>query len=70
MKTASGSTTYEKIKYLNILPFEVKEIHLKIKLTKEEYLNLKKYPIYLKYKNKKRTKKLKLNKYIIKRNKD
>ncbi len=29
MKTASGSTTYEKIKYLNILPFEVKEIHLK-----------------------------------------
>ena len=41
MKTASGSTTYEKIKYLNILPFEVKEIHLKVKLTKEEYLNLK-----------------------------
>ena len=70
MKTASGSTTYEKIKYLNILPFEVKEIHLKIKLTKEEYLNLKKCPIYLRYKNKRRTKKLKLNKYIIKRNKD
>ncbi len=68
MKTMGGTSTYEKIKYVNINPFEVKEIHLKIKLNKEEYLNIKKEPIYIIYKYKKRTKKLNLNKYI-KRNK-
>lgn len=64
MKMVSGSTTYEKIKYLNLVSFEVKEIHLKVKLSKEEYLNMKKEPIYLVYRNKKRKKKLKLSKYI------
>ena len=69
MKTMGGSSTYEKIKYININPFEVKEIHLKIKLNKEEYLNINKEPIYIIYKYKKRLKKLNLTKYI-KRNKD
>lgn len=64
MKMVSGSTTYEKFKYLNLVSFEVKEVHLKVKLSKEEYLNMKKEPIYLVYRNKKRKKKLKLNKYI------
>lgn len=64
MKMVSGSATYEKIKYLNLISFEVKEIHLKVKLSKEEYLNMKKEPIYLVYRNKKRKKKLKLSKYI------
>ncbi len=63
-KTISGSTSYEKIKYINILPYEVKEYRLKIKLTKEEYLNLKHQPLYIQYKNHRKTRLLKLNKYL------
>jgi len=64
MKSISGTTSYEKIKYLNFNPYETKELHLKIKLTKEEYENIDKEPIYIKYKNKLRNKKIKLKKYI------
>jgi len=64
MKSITGSTTYEKIKFINILPYEVKEYRLKIKLTKEEYEKIKKEPIYLRYKNRRKDKKLKINKYL------
>lgn len=64
MKSISGSTTCEKIKYLNINPYEVKELYIMIKLTKDEYLNLKKYPIYIGYKTRNKRKKFKLNKYL------
>ena len=64
MKSLSGTTTFEKLKYVNLLPFEVKEYRLKIKLDKEEFDNIKKYPIYIKYKTKNRLKKIKINKYL------
>ncbi|MBQ8472694.1 MAG: hypothetical protein IJ501_04255 [Bacilli bacterium] len=64
MKSISGTNTYEKLKYVNLLPFEVKEYRIKIKLDKEEFDNIKKYPIYIKYKTKNRFKKIKLNKYL------
>ena len=66
MKSASGATTYEKLKYINLLPYEIKEFKIKIKLTKEEFENITKEPIYIKYKTKRRNKKLKLNKYLKK----
>jgi len=66
MKSASGSTSYEKLKYINLLPYEIKEFKIKIKLTKEEYENINKQPIYIKYKTRGRNKKLKLNKYLKK----
>ena len=66
MKTITGSTTYEKIKFINLMPYEVKEYRIKVKLTKEEYKALIKEPIYLKYKNKRKSKKLKLNKFLNK----
>lgn len=64
MKSISGTTSYEKLKYINLFPFEVKEFKLKIRLTKEEYENIKKSPIYIKYKTKNKTKKIKLKKYL------
>lgn len=64
MKSLSGTNTYEKLKYVNLLPFEVKEYRIKIKLDKEEFDNIKKYPIYIKYKTKNKSKKIKLNKYL------
>ena len=64
MKSLSGTNTFEKLKYVNLLPFEVREFRIKIKLDKEEFDNIKKYPIYIKYKTKNRLKKIKLNKYL------
>lgn len=66
MKSITGSTTYQKIKFINLLAYEVKELKLKIKLTKAEFENLKKEPLYLQYKNKHHTKKLKINNYLKK----
>lgn len=63
MKSASGTTTYEKLKYINLLPYEVKEFKIKLKLTKEEYENITREPIYIKYKTGRKNKKLNLNKY-------
>ncbi len=64
MKSISGATTYEKLKYVNLLPFEIKEFHIKIKITKEEFQNMKKNPLYITYKNGNKKKKIKLNKYL------
>ena len=64
MKSISGATTYEKLKYVNLLPFEIKEFHIKIKITKEEFQNMKKNPLYITYKNDNKKKKIKLNKYL------
>ena len=66
MKSVTGSTSYEKLKYVNLIPYEIKEYRLRIKLTKEEFENIKKEPIYIKYKNRNKNKKLKLNKFIKK----
>jgi len=66
MKSVTGATSYEKLKYVNLLPYEIKEFRLKIKLTKEEFESIKKEPIYIKYKNRNKNKKFKLNKYIKK----
>lgn len=68
MKSISGSTSFEKLKFINLVPYEIKELKIRIKLTKEEYKNIKKEPIYIKYKTKKKNKKLKLNKYLKKLN--
>lgn len=64
MKSVTGATSYEKLKYVNLLPYEIKEYRLKIKITKEEFENMKKEPIYIRYKNRNINKKLKLNKFI------
>ena len=63
-KSISGSTTYEKLKYINLLPNEVKLINVKIILTKDEFMSLKKFPLYISYKEGLKTKKIKLNKYL------
>ena len=63
MKSTMGATTYEKLKLINFLPYEVKEYHLKIKLDKDE-LNFKKKPLYIRYKVKGKNKKIKINKYF------
>ena len=63
-KSFSGATTYEKLKIINFLPYEVKEYHIKIKLEKDEILNIKKEPIYIRYKIRGKNKKIKLNKYL------
>ena len=69
MKSISGSIIYEKLKILNFLPFEVKEQHIKIKLTKEEVSNLKKNPLIINYKVRGKNKKINLNKYLMSNNK-
>ena len=63
-KSVLGSTNYEKLKYATLLPYEIREFNVKIKLTKEEFLNIKKEPIYIYYKTGIRNKKVKLNKYL------
>ncbi len=64
MKNVSGAISYEKLKLVNFQPYEVKEFHLKIKLDKEEILNIKKKPLYIRYKEHGKNKKIKLNKYL------
>ena len=64
MKSLSGTTSYEKLKYFNLYPYEIRTYHIIIKLTKDEFENIKQYPIYLKYKSKGHLKKIKLNKYL------
>jgi len=66
LKTLSGATTFEKLKYMNFLPYEVKTFKIKVKFTTEEFLNRKKYPLYITYKEGKKLKKIKLNKYLRK----
>ena len=63
-KTISGSSTFEKLIYINLLPHETKLFNVKIKLTKEEFLNIKKNPLYITYKEGLLTKKIKINKYL------
>ena len=63
-KMVTGAVNYEKFRYATLLPFEIREFQIKIKLTKEEIDNLKKQPIYLIYKVGRKTKKIKLNKYL------
>lgn len=67
LKTLSGSTIFEKLKYMNFLPFEVKTFKIKIKLTKDEFLKFKKNPLYIIYKEGTKLKKIKLNKYLRKK---
>ena len=67
MKNISGASLYEKLKIINLLPFEVKEEHVKIKLTKEEISNPKKNPLIIKYKVRGKNKKINLNKYLMKK---
>lgn len=67
LKTMSGSTTFEKLKYMNFLPFEVKTFNIKIKINKDEFLNRKKSPLYITYKEGTKVKKIKLNKYLRKK---
>ena len=64
MKNVSGAISYEKLKLVNFQPYEVKEFHLKIKLDKEEILNIKKKPLYIRYKEHGKNKKIKINKYL------
>ena len=45
LKTVSGATTYEKLKYINLLANETKVMNVKVKLEPEEFTNLKKNPI-------------------------
>ena len=66
-KGIGGSNIYEKLKFITLLPYEVKDFQVKIKLTKEEFLNIKKYPIYIIYKEGIKRKRIKLNKYLIKK---
>ena len=64
MKSTMGATSYEKLKVVNFLPFEVKEFHLKIKLEKDEIANIKKNTLYIRYKEHGKNKKIKINKYL------
>ena len=60
MKSVSGTKTYEKLHYVNLQPFEIKEYNIVIILTKEEFIELKTNSLYIMYKNgrKKRKKKI------------
>ena len=66
-KSISGFKTYEKLKYLYLLPFELKEFNVTIKLTKEEYLREKKEPIYIIYNERLKIKKINISKYLRKK---
>lgn len=68
-KSISGSTTYEKFKFINLLPHEYKEFNIRIKLTKEEFENIKKEPISIVYLENKKTRKIKINKYLNRKKK-
>ena len=59
MKSISGAISYDKLKLINFLPYEIKEYHIKIKLNKEEVSKLKKQNIIIKYKVRGKTKKFK-----------
>lgn len=59
-KSISGTTSYEKLKYINLLPFEAREFNLKLKITNEEYKMIRKSPLYIIYKNKGKRKKIKI----------
>ena len=67
IKSTSFATTFEKLKYMNFLPYEVKTFKIKIKITKDEFLNKKKNPLYITYKEGKKIHKIKLNKYLRKK---
>ena len=67
IKSISGSNTYDKLKFITLLPFEVKDFGIIIKLTKDEYINIKKEPIYIIYKDGIKKRKIKLNKYFRKK---
>ncbi len=69
VKSSSGTNTYEKLKYINLLPFEVKQYSIIIKLTKEEFENLHYEPIYITYKTKRHWKRIKINKYLRRKKK-
>ena len=64
VKSVSGSSVYEKLKYASFHPYELKEFNIKIKLTKEEFLSIEKEPIYIIYKERLQTKKILLNDYL------
>ena len=66
LKTLSGSRSYEKLKYMNFLPYEVKTFNIKIILTKDEFISIKKSPLYIAYKEGKKVRKVKLTKFIKK----
>ena len=66
-KSISGFKTYEKLKYVYLLPLELKEFNVTIKLTKEEYLNQKKEPIYIMYNERLKMKKINISKYLRKK---
>lgn len=69
MKTISGASSYEKLKYATLLPFEIREFSIKIKLTKTEAEQIKKEPIFIVYKVGRHKKQIKLNHYLRKRKK-
>lgn len=69
-KMVTGAVNYEKIKYATLLPFEIREFQIKVKFNKDEFDNIKKQPIYLIYKVGKKTKKIKLNKYLQEKKKN
>ena len=69
MKAISGASSYEKLKYATLLPFEIREFSVKIKLTKTEVEQIKKEPIFIVYKVGRRKKHIKLNHYLRKRKK-
>ena len=66
-KSLSGSIAFDKLKYITLLPYEIKTYNIKIKLTKDEYLSIKKNPIYIFYKKGLKKQKIKLNKYLRKK---
>ena len=69
-KMVTGAVNYEKFRYATLLPFEIREFQVKIKINKEEIDNIKKQPIYLIYKVGRKTKKIKLNKYLKEKKKN
>ena len=69
-KMVTGAVNYEKFRYATLLPFEIREFQVKIKITKDEIDTIKKQPIYLIYKIGKKTKKIKLNKYLKEKKKN
>ena len=65
-KMVTGAINFEKLKYATLLPYEIREFSVKIKLTKDELESIKKQPIYITYKIGRRKKKIKLNKFLRK----
>lgn len=67
VKSITGSNTYEKLKYINLMPYEIKEIPVKLILTKDEFTNIDKDPLYITYKVMKKKKKINLKKILRKK---